>query len=132
MGMEWFRQQRHFLLRLSLALWLLALLVTAGQAWLQHCANAAVAIGPSLQLPGLQLCSWLWLLLLPALAQFKPARTPAVPFWRCAAGSLRGRQPACGSCVLTIKSEYQRVCFAGALLLSLLFPQLWSSSCTHI
>ena len=80
MGMEWFRQQRHFLLRFSLALWLLVLLVTAGQAWLQHCANAAVAIGPSLQLPGLQLCSWLWLLLLPALAQFKPAKNASCAF----------------------------------------------------
>lgn len=113
MGMEWFRQQRHFLMCLTLALLLLllALLVAAGQGCLvqplhalaaphdrglaalqanqqgaqtsgclQHCAAAAVAISPSLQLPSLQLCSWLLLLLLPALALLNPANSATLVF----------------------------------------------------
>jgi hypothetical protein len=119
MGMEWFRQQRRGFMRLTLAVWLLALLVATAQACLvqpphalaaphdsgmaaqhadqhsaqasgclQHCADAAVAISPSLQLPSLELFSWALLLLLPALAQLNLAKNASFAFL-----ALRRRLP---------------------------------------
>lgn len=118
MGMEWFRQQRRSLIRLTLAVWLLALLVATVQGCLeqplhdlaapqdgvlaaqqaeqqgaqasgclQHCAAAAVAISPTLQLPMFDLFSWA-LLLLPALALLNPANRATFAFL-----ALRRRVP---------------------------------------
>lgn len=109
--MDWFRQQRRGLMRLTLAVWLLALLVATVQGCLvqplhhlaaphdgvlaaqhadehsshasgclQHCADAAVAIGPALQLPSLELFSWALLMLLPALALLNPANSATFAF----------------------------------------------------
>ncbi|MFZ3182654.1 MAG: hypothetical protein WA173_00720 [Pseudomonas sp.] len=109
--MDWFRQQRRGLLRLTLAVWLLALLVATAQGCLvkplhdlaaphdgvlatqqadqhsahasgclQHCADAAVAISPTVQLPSLELFSWALVLLLPALALLNPANSATFAF----------------------------------------------------
>jgi hypothetical protein len=117
--MDWFRQQRHFLMRLTLAVWLLALLLATAQGCLvqplheltaahdtplaaqhadghrahasgclQHCADAAVALSPALQLPSLDLFSWTLLLLLPALALLNPANSVTFAFL-----ALRRRVP---------------------------------------
>ncbi|MBX9754590.1 MAG: hypothetical protein K2X80_07530 [Pseudomonadaceae bacterium] len=117
--MDWFRQQRHFLMRLTLAVWLLALLVATAQGCLvqplhdqaaphdsvlatqqaeqhsahasgclQHCADAAVAISPTLHLLSLDLFSWALLLLLPALTLLNPTNSATCDFL-----ALRRRVP---------------------------------------
>lgn len=47
---------------------------------LQHCADAAVAISPSLHIPTLDIFSWAILLLLPALALLNPANISTFAF----------------------------------------------------
>lgn len=119
--MDWFRQQRQRrgLMRLTLAVWLLALLVATAQGCLvqplhqlaaphdgvlaaqqadqhaahasgclQHCADAAVAISPTVQLPSLDFFSWVLLMLLPALALLNPANSSTFAFL-----ALRRRVP---------------------------------------
>lgn len=117
--MNWFRQHSSYLVRLTLAVWGLALLVATLQGCLvqplhelaaphdtplaaqhadehrahasgclQHCADTAVAISPALQLPTLDIFSWAFLLLLPALALLPSANISTVAFL-----ALRRRVP---------------------------------------
>ena len=47
---------------------------------LQHCADAAIAVSPSLHLQMFDLSSWTFLLLIPALLIFYPAPSSAFAF----------------------------------------------------
>jgi hypothetical protein len=109
-SMFWFRHRQPTFIRLAIVLWVLAFGLAAAQGCLvqpshnpathvslniaqdhdshdthalgclQHCADAAIAVSPSLHLQIFDLFSWTFLLLLPALLILYPANPSAFAF----------------------------------------------------